>query len=481
MLKLKRIDAYVLRNFLGLFFMTFFLVAFIIVMQFVWRNIDILVGKGLPMEVLLKLLFYAFLTFVPLALPLAILLASLMSFGNMGERSELTAMKTAGISLFRIMRTLMFFIILISVGAFFFSNNVIPFAQKKMVALLISIKNKQPELEIPVGEFYSDIKGMRIYVRDKNKKNGALEHVMVYDFSKGFDQASVTTADTAHISLTNDKKHLVLSLINGELFENIQNDQGFSGQNVPYRRETFKDKTVMIDFDANFNEMNANAFNNDQFSKNIQRLTHDIDSLTQRRDSIKQMFTRQMLDDKYFARTYVLNDSTQKLRHKIYNADSLFLELGHSKMVAVANKAKASASMTASDIQFNRVVIGNANDDYVRHDVEWHRKFTLSFACLIFFFIGAPLGAIIRKGGLGMPVVVSVSMFIIYYIIDTAGVKMAREGIWPVWQGMWLSSAVLLPIGVFLTWKAANDSTLFNTEAWIIRLQNKMKVFKKNR
>lgn len=478
MLHLKRIDKYVLTNFLTLFFATFFICSFILIMQFLWMNIGEMVGKGLPLGVLMEFFFYAWLSLVPLALPLAILLASLMAFGNMGENLELLAMKSAGVSLFRIMRSLMVFIIFICIGAFVFSNNVIPISQKKMWSLMFSIRQKSPELNIPVGQFYSGIDNMRLYVRSKNHKTGALNDVMMYDFSKGFNNASITTADTVYVKMTDDKLFLKITFINGEGFENINNNEsGFKSKNVPYRRESFARREILIDFDANFNEMDESLLNNQHVAKDIVRLSNDIDSINDIRDSIKAAYTYTLLNEKYFANAYTA-DSLDVDLHKrgnmpsftpedeVLDVDTIFKNAPYRSAKTIASSMKARVSSLLNDAQYNAIIIQDNESYYNRHAIELHRKFTLSFACLIFFFIGAPLGAIIRKGGLGMPVVVSVLMFIVYYIIDTMGVKFARESVIDVWQGMWLSSFVLLPIGIFLTYKAATDSALFNKDGY---------------
>lgn len=436
-------------------------------------------GKGLPMRVLLEFLLYSWLSLVPLALPLAILLASLMSFGDMGEKLELLAMKSAGVSLFRIMRSLMVFIVLICFGAFWFSNNVIPVAQKKQWALLHSFRNKSPELNIPVGEFYSEINNLRLYVREKDYKTGALLDVMVYDFSKGFDNAAVTTADTVYVKMTEDKLNLKLLFKNGESFENLEKGEGFDFKNVPYRREVFRQKEMLVNFDANFNELDASYLDNQHVSKDIVRLTHDIDSVNVVRDSLRTNLSVQMREEKLYASSFSEVDTVNALKvDKAYDVDSLFAKATYRQAKNIMNNAVSRINTVNNDIQYSKTVISDSDWYFTKHSLEWHRKFTLSFACLIFFFIGAPLGAIIRKGGLGMPAVVAVLMFIVYYIIDTMGVKMAREAVWEVWQGMWLSSAVLLPIGIFLTYKAATDSTLFNVDGWKLFFK-KIKIGKK--
>ncbi|HRU72920.1 MAG TPA: LptF/LptG family permease [Paludibacteraceae bacterium] len=478
MLGIKRIDSYLFKNFISLFFITFFICLFIVVMQFFWLHIDDLVGKGLGLGVLLELFLYASLSMIPLSLPLAILLASLMTFGNLGERFELLAMKSAGISLFRIMRSLFVFIFFICIGAFFFSNNVIPVVQMKMWTLMISVQQKSPELDIPIGEFYSGVNGLHFYVRGKDHKTKVLKDVMIYDFSNGFNNASVTTADSARIQLTADKKNLMLTLYNGESFENLKKQElGLRSKSIPYRRETFVKKEVLVDFDANFNRMDESMMQDQHISKDIVRLTNDIDSSLLVRDSLQQNFTREMVTTRYYHNVYEEEFELDELTP--VSPDSLLLAMSQSDLKLTVNNALMTVKSTKNEVQYNHIIISDVDRYVIQHSVEWHRKFTLSFACLIFFFIGAPLGAIIRKGGLGMPVVVSVALFIIYYIIDTTGQKMAREGIWETWQGMWLSSAVLLPVGIFLTYKAATDSALFKSEAYAIFF-NQVKEWIKN-
>jgi len=478
MLGIKRIDSYLFKNFISLFFITFFICLFIVVMQFFWLHIDDLVGKGLGLGVLLELFLYASLSMIPLSLPLAILLASLMTFGNLGERFELLAMKSAGISLFRIMRSLFVFIFFICIGAFFFSNNVIPVVQMKMWTLMISVQQKSPELDIPIGEFYSGVNGLHFYVRGKDHKTKVLKDVMIYDFSNGFNNASVTTADSARIQLTADKKNLMLTLYNGESFENLKKQElGLRSKSIPYRRETFVKKEVLVDFDANFNRMDESMMQDQHISKDIVRLTNDIDSSLLVRDSLQQNFTREMVTTRYYHNVYEEEFELDELTPVF--PDSLLLAMSQSDLKLTVNNALMTVKSTKNEVQYNHIIISDVDRYVIQHSVEWHRKFTLSFACLIFFFIGAPLGAIIRKGGLGMPVVVSVALFIIYYIIDTTGQKMAREGIWETWQGMWLSSAVLLPVGIFLTYKAATDSALFKSEAYAIFF-NQLKEWIKN-
>ena len=465
---IKKIDSYILKRFFTLFVMTFLIVIFILLMQFLWKHFADLVGKGIGWDVLAEFFMYAIMTLVPLALPLALLLASLMTFGNLGENFELTAMKSAGISLFRIIRPLMITVGLIVVAAFFFSNNVLPKSQKNMYTLLFSIRHKSPELDVPVGEFYSGINGVNLYVRAKEK--GLLKDLMIYDFSNGFDNAAVLLADSGKIQPTGDKKHLLLTLYNGESFENLRQQKLAGTRNIPYRRETFSLKEILYDFDSDFNRYDESLLQDQHISKDIKELSHSIDSIKQIIEVRSVSQVQEMLQYRYFMAyggSQAFLDVKPDVDLTRYNPDSAFLKLEKDQMTMAVDNAMERSKSMLDHIQYNKLLLGEPQMYMNRHASEWHRKFALSFACLIFFFIGAPLGAIIRKGGFGFPVVISVLMFVVYYIIDLTGYKMAREGIWEAYQGMWLSAAVLFPVGVFLTYKAAVDATLFNPETYV--------------
>lgn len=476
MFYIKRLYRFILKSFLPLFLMTFFICLFIVLMQFLWRYVDEMVGKGLEMSVLAELFFYAAVTMVPMALPLAILLASLMTFGNLGERLELLAIKAAGISLLQIMRPLVIFLIFVAIGAFFFQNNVLPKSQVKMWTLLYSMRQKSPELDIPEGVFYDQISGYNLYVKKKDHKTGMLYDVMIYDMSAGFDNAMIILADSGKLKMTDDKEHLFLTLYNGESFENLR-DQRTSASNIPYRRESFSLKEIMIAFDANFNRMDDGIMQNQYIGKDLAALQTSIDSMTYRVDSIGNNYARSLQSSGYFSlydrpgARVSANDSVREQQAiaeaATLNLDSVFDGGSLQRKQLYLDRAVARAERYRSDYEFRSYTMKEENKVIRRHQIEMYKKFTLSFACIIFFFIGAPLGAIIRKGGLGMPVVVSVFMFIFYYIIDNSGYKLARDGRWEVWEGMWLSSAVLLPLGIFLTYKAVKDSAVFNPDVYI--------------
>lgn len=475
--RIKRLYLFMLQSFLPLFLMTFFICLFIVLMQFLWRYIDDLVGKGLEMSVIGELFFYAALTMVPLALPLAILLASLMTFGNLGEQFELTAMKASGVSLIKSMRPLIALMVLVAIGAFFFQNNVLPVAQTKMWTLLYSMRQKSPELDIPEGVFYDQIPGFNLFVGKKNPETGHLYDLLIYNVSRGSDNATIIYADSGKMTMTDDKSHLFLKLWQGEQFENLREQSGISSTNVPYRRESFDDKEVLITFDANFNRMDESGMRNQYVGKNISELQATIDSVNARVDSVGDVYARSLKEIPYFGLPYYVRDytrggvsrvkQTEITLAKPVNVDSVFLGSNPAFAKSYINQALAKARKARQDYEFKSYAMNDDRRTIRRHAIEMMKKFTLSVACLVFFFIGAPLGAIIRKGGLGMPLVISVILFIIYYIIDNSGYKLARDGHVEVWEGIWLSTFVLLPLGIFLTYKAVNDSAVFNKDAYV--------------
>ncbi len=467
---------------------TFFVCLFIFMMQFLWQHVEDLVGKGLELSVLIQFFFYSSLMLVPMSLPLAILLATLITFGNFGERSELLAMKAAGIPLIKVMRPLIVVVTLISGISFYFQNVIGPKATTELYALLFSMKQKSPELDIPEGAFYHELDGYNLYVEKKNKETGMLYHLMIYNFSDGFENAHIIVADSGRMEMTADKKFLHLHLYNGEQFENLKT-QSMAQKNVPYRRESFREKHSLIEFDANFNQMDASALSNQAAAKGMGVLQHSIDSMTERFDSIGRAYYNDSKRITYKKNELTKSDSTHmktadvKVRH--INTDSLFNVQSHNKKVSLIESALNRVQNQSSELSMKSYVIADGDKNIRRHQKEWWGKITLSLACLIFFFIGAPLGAIIRKGGLGMPVIISVVLFIFYYVIENTGTKMAREGELQMWFGMWVSTMVLAPLGAFLTYKANGDSIVFNIDAYksffmkLLGLRSKRHIAKK--
>ncbi len=436
MIRIKRMDTFILQSFLPLFVMTFCICLFIVLMQFLWRYIDDLVGKGLGVDVISELFFYAALTMVPMALPLAILLASLMIFGNLGENFELTAMKASGISLLRTMAPLIVLMVLIAAGAFFFQNNVLPIAQTKMYTLLYSVRQKSPELEIPEGVFYDQIPGYNLFIEHKNRDTGVLYDMMIYDVSRGFENSSIILADSGKMSFTADKTHLFLELWSGESFENLK-DAATGMKNVPYRRETFDVKEIMVTFDSNFNRMDEQGMRNQYVGKNMAELRATIDSVQQRVDSLGMEYSNSLRETPHMnIMPYRISSDTTGTRIRTPNpsvkmaramdVDSVFRGSSSGVGINYLQTALAKSQRNKQEYEYRSLTMADDTRTIRRHSIELMKKFTLSFACIIFFFIGAPLGAIIRKGGLGTPLVISVFLFIFYYIIDNMGYKLAR-------------------------------------------------------
>lgn len=475
-----------LSRFLPLLVMTFFICLFIVLMQFLFRMIDDLVGKGLGLDVLGELFFYAALTMVPTALPLAVLLASLMVFGNLGEKLELTAMKAAGISLFRIMRPLIVLMVAIAVGAFFFQNYVLPVAQSKMWTMMFSVRQKTPEVEIPVRSFYDDIPGLNLYIDRKNPETGMLYGMIIYDMTRGNDNARVILADSGQFSFTEDKTRLFLHLYRGEMFENLNENSGgiVTGGYMPFRREEFADKQIYLMFDANFNRMDESGIRSQYVGQNVSQLRHSIDSIGRQVDSIGDIYAADLLvtpvvgtnryamsldsAGKRVVEAMPPTEAEQRAAAKSfrYNLDSVFTSPSPAYAKTYVTQALNDARRQRQEFEYRALMLTEQAKLMRRHDIEMQRKFTLSIAVLVFFFIGAPLGAIIKKGGLGTPLVISVFLFILYYIIDNSGYKMARDGKVDVWIGIWLSTFALLPLGIFFTRKAVDDSAVFNIDAY---------------
>lgn len=469
MLRIRKLDIFILKSFISLFIGTFFICLFIFMMQFLWKYVDDLVGKGLEMSVMAQFFFYSALTLVPIALPLAVLLASLITFGNFGERYELLAMKAAGISLLKIMRPLIFFVCGLVAVSFYFQNVVAPDAQAKLGTLVVSLKQKSPELDIPEGVFYSEIPDYNLKIAKKNRDSGMMYDVLIYNLKDGFENAHIIYADSGRMEMTADKQHLWLHLYDGDLFENLKT-QSMNSQSVPYRRESFKEKHTIIEFNSDFNMADQSITKNMSSAKNMLQLEAAIDSMKLAGDSIGRQYFKELSATTYSPVNGLTKQDTAKILKedlRAYNIDSLLNTAPLLQKQRIYSSAASRTANVQTDLSFKVFSMGG-NDQYIRrHMIEWHKKITISLSCLLFFFIGAPLGGIIRKGGLGMPVIISVLIFIIYYIIDNTGYKMSRDGKWIIWMGMWTSTAILLSLGVFFTYKSNKDSVVLNADVYI--------------
>ncbi len=486
MFRIKKLDIFILKSFLLLFAGTFFICLFVFIMQFLWRWVDELVGKGLGVTVLAQFFYYSTLILIPASLPLAILLAALMTFGNFGERYELLSMKSAGIPLTRIMRPLIILCILFSAISFYFQNVVAPKAQQQLWTLVVSIKQTNPELDIPEGVFYNEIDGYNIYVKQKDRNTGMLKDVLIYNISEGFENAHVIWAERGKIESTEDQNHLRLHLYNGEQFENLKS-QTISSKNVPYRRETFREKHAIIEFKGGFEMVDGSFLSDRSDTKNMAQISHSIDSLRAHVDSVGMTMYKELNRSTYRAINLNASDSVKLEQNKStrLSVDSLFDSYTMSEKERVLSNAANYSKNLATDWHMKGTVAKETDTNIRRHQTDWHKKITTSLACLIFFFIGAPLGAIIRKGGLGMPVIISVLFFVLYYIIDTGAVRVARSGEMNIILGTWMSTLVLTPLGAFFTYKSNKDSVVFNIDVYrdffraLLGIRQKRNLFKK--
>jgi lipopolysaccharide export system permease protein len=479
---MKRLDRYILISYLGPMLLTFFVVLFVLLLQFLWLHIDDLVGKGLGLMVIAEFLFWGIITFIPLALPLSTLLSSIMTMGNMGESNELLAMKAAGVSIQRIMRPLTGLVVLISIVAFFVANSLIPYANLQISSLMYDIRQKRMEIKIPTGIFYDGIEDYSLRIERQNEQTHMMYDMILYDHTGKRGNVSVTRADSGYLKFTGNKTHIIVKLFHGHTYEE---DKQQTGDSIyPFQKRHFSEQEVLIPLqNYEFKRSDNERFKEQAQMKSLHELNTINDSLTLVQQTMTNTYA---LDFRYkaaLARTQEF-DTLKVFREKyIYtvNCDSLFTLLPVERKMEAVNGALHRLSQAAAQ---NEVHITNYEQvDYQkrRAEVEWHRKFTLPIACLIFFFIGAPLGAIIRKGGLGMPTVVSIFFFTAYWVVDISGKKLARDGVLDPSIGIWLSSFVLLPMGIFLTYKATTDSALFNTDRYTEWLKKVSKIFIKKR
>ena len=482
---MKAIHRLTLRSFLGPMILSFFIVMFILMMNFVWRYIDELVGKGLDFSVIAELLFYATANMMPLGIPLAILFAGIMTMGNLGEHNELLAMKSAGMSLPRILSPLMGVVLVVAVASFFVVNNLVPYSNKKMMSILYDIKQQKESMEFKDGVFFNGIDNISIRVGHQDPKTQLLTDVLIYDNRERNGNMTTTLADSGYIYMSDDKKFLMIKLYNGETFETTRNYKWSTENGVRHQVFAVQNGALAIDgFD--FSRTDISLFNNHQ-TKNISDLQIDIDSLKTEADRGSARSYEPLLQNYLMSQdksAFGIFD-TVKIDYSYKVPKDLMeeiAELSVSELSTVANKAASNARMSRNSLNRNEDTAKDTLNKLYRSQVEWHRKVSLPICVIIFFLIGAPLGAIIRKGGLAMPVVVSVLFFVVYYVISIAGEKMAKEGTWDAGFGMWFSSLILFPIALYLTRAATNDSNLFNMEWYsskVAKIRSKLGWLKK--
>ena len=471
MFRIKKLDIFIVKQFGMLFIGTFFICQFVLMMQFLWTYIDDLIGKGLTMDVLAQFFWYMGLMLVPQALPLAILLSSLITYGNLGESSELTAIKAAGISLMQSFRGLIVITIIITFASFYFQNNIGPAANLKLAQLVLSMREKSPETQIPVGVFYDGIPNSNIYVQKKDNETGKLYGIMIYRMTGSYEDQAIILADSGMLQSTADGKHLLLSLWSGEWFENMQSQEFTNPAAVPYRRETFVDKKILIPFDDGFNLTDASLLSGSAKNKSMGAIWHSLDSLNHYYDSVGNVNFKEL---SYLYNPVKVKTSRDSLRletkraslKQTFDVETDYNKLSSAQKQQAVSSAIANIQRDISELDYRSMLTVDGDVAIRFHWIEAYNKITLALSCLLFFFIGAPLGAIIRKGGLGIPIIVSVLVFITYYILNNSGYRMAREGIWAIWFGKTLAMMVLTPIAVFVTYKANNDSVIFNMDAY---------------
>lgn len=560
MLGTKRLYVYTLQKFFPLLAMNFLIAWFVVVMRALWSIVEDVVGKGIDGFLLFELIFYAAVSVVPQALFLAVLLASLMTFGSLGEKLELLAIKTAGIPLYKVMQPVFVVVVLLAIGSYTFQNDWLIKSQVKFYTLYFSASNKAPELEIPEGSFYSRIPRMSIYVKKKDVQKKMLRDVIIYDFSQGHSDARIILADSARLFSYAESNKLVMRLYSGESFENLRGHASDPyGELVPYRRETFEQKDLVSAYDASFSLMDQDVISSQFVGKNIQQLGHYTDSMRFVVDSLQAEVATLMLnksylktfasertvrtpsrvfdkpeegsdiiqtEEEFLAASYaegfnensiaagsdtatsqmeqgvvypempdlsgtdqqkkeVSNASENTSEIVLANPENRYVKLSDEeketfnvykklekadleKRLFIISQARESLSSNRESIAFDQTIVEDQSRVYRRNLIEWHKKLTIPIACIVFFFIGAPLGAIIRKGGLGTPSIIAVLFFIFYFIMDSIGYRMGRDGKWMVWFGIWLPTMVLIPIGIWLSYIATKDSSKLNVDAYIL-------------
>jgi len=488
---IKRLHLLVFKSYIGPLVLTFFIAEFVLIMHFLWLYIGDLVGKGLEFTIIAELLLYSSAGIVKMALPLAILLSSIMTFGSFGENFELSAMKSAGISLQRIMMPLTIFSIILSIGLFFFSNYVIPYTNLKFGSLLYDVGNQRPEMNIKPGIFNRDIEGFSIKIKGKNQNSNMMYDFMVYDHRDKKGNTKVTLADSGTMVVSDNQKYMIITLHGGKSYEEMS-EKNANQKLYPEHHDYFDKQTIIFEVPGkDLERTNPDLFKHHYQMKTIFELQKSADSLKDAITRRKTQFDKTLYRSRFFKfERKSANKKDSSWSHK----DSLIRQVRPEKLQTVENFDKIYDSMDAQEkdivlkaaldnaesvkkyVESNKVDLYERRKNIHKHDIAWHEKFTLSFACLIFFFIGAPLGAIIRKGGFGLPFIVSIIFFIAYYVISVMGRKFVEEGIMLPWQGMWLSSMMTLPLGVLFTLKATSDSVLFDPGSYIELIKRPFKV-----
>ncbi len=461
---LKKLDWFIIKSYIIPFIITFFIAEFVLILQFIFIYLDDFVGKGVGVNLYSELIFYAFLEVVPMALPLAILLSSIMAMGNMGEKNELTAMKAAGVSLLRVMRPLFFIMLILAGVSFYFSNYVWGKAYLKKKILITDMTNKKPTLVLKEGVFFNDIENYSIRATKVDKESSMLSDVLIFQHVPTYKYRKVIRAEGGEMKKSDDGKYLILTLFNGEINEviNPSSNPMEEKSKLPHQKIKFGKTTQQIDISSlSLSRTSEEDYASQPSLLPVIELTKVVDSLQQSYDTIK----RTLLG--YYNNTHVVNKEIHSfdmdtITPAYFYLDSLIPQERKSILANAKNRLENSINY-----------LENRSSDFVSRakakakvETEWHRKFTLSFACIVLFFVGAPLGAIVKKGGLGIPIAIAIALFIIYYIISITGQRLGTGLVLPPYIGMWLSSIVLLPLGAILTYQAATESKILDFELY---------------
>jgi lipopolysaccharide export system permease protein len=451
---IKKLDILILKSFFGPFIATFFIAFFVLTMQTLWKYIDDLVGKGLDMFTILQFVWYASATLSSLAMPIAILISSIMTFGNLGESFELVAIKSSGISLLRFMRPLVWVTAVLCFITFLFSNYVIPYSNLKFYTLYSDILVKKPAFDLQEGVFYNQLQGYSIRVAKKEKDGQTIKDVLIYE-GGNILQDNTITAKSGKMNISDDKNYLEFNLQNGTRYQERGN---YGDTATEYVKLQFKSFKKLFDISTlQQQSSNDSALKSNMKMLSAKQLDKNLDSMNRKNDSAIKIM-KSIID---FALPVANKEKIAAKKINIKPADKIFPD---SMKFVVFERAIAKTTEIKNNILMSRSDIDLRNNEIVFTKIEWHRKFAFSLACMVLFFIGAPLGSIIRKGGLGMPLVVAIIFFLLFHLLNMFGEKFARNGIMTPWLGMWLAVIVLTPVGIFFTYKAMHDSQLFNKE-----------------
>ncbi len=457
MFRIKKLDLLVLKAYVFPLLITFFVTTFLLLMQFLWKYIDDMVGKGLELHIILELFFYATVGLLQMSLPLAILCSSIFLYGSMGETNELIAIKSSGISLLRIMRPVIYVNVIVAILAFFYANNLLPYSNLRLWSLMYDIRNQRPELNIKEGVFFDGIEQVRLKIASKNRENEMMYDVMIYDHRKNYGNTNVTVADSASMKITDDKQYLILTLYNGKRYEDVVEgvDYNYVRTKRPFREQYFTKQQVLFELESfTFNRTDMDLFKHNSQMQNMTQLISTIDSMKT---------TLEYRNQRSFHHYYTNN--IYRARSKIdeghdVDVDTLFSALNNAykiqSYIRALNYARSGEAFLTTAIENEQMQDMSLN----KHRIELHKKFTLAFACLIMFFVGAPFGALVRKGGLGVPVIFSFIFYLLYYVLSMIGEKSVKSAENSAFQGMWYPTGIIVLIGIYFTYMAVHDKLI---------------------